>query len=189
MDLIMVRHAKTVDNILKIYSRDVTPLDPILKLKLIETKRKLKEFNFKNIYVSELLRCRETLEQIIDKDKHYTVDPRINEFDYGDFKGHNYLEVNKKYPYIYGKLEKNTFSTKIPSGESYNDLFLRVGSFLQELKSKNEDVLIVSHDGVIRSILCNICGKDNFFKFSIENAKITVVSFMGNYSFIKKINY
>lgn len=42
MDLIMVRHAKTVDNILKIYSRDVTPLDPILKLKLIETKRKLK---------------------------------------------------------------------------------------------------------------------------------------------------
>lgn len=185
----MVRHAKTVDNILKIYSRDVTPLDPILKLKLIETKRKLKEFNFKNIYVSELLRCRETLEQIIDKDKHYMVDSRINEFDYGDFKGYTYIEINKMYPYIYGQLEKNTFSTKIPSGESYNEFFSRVNDFLEELKEKNENTLIVSHDGVIRAILSQICGLDNFFNFSIENAKISAVSFMKDYSIIKKINY
>lgn len=68
-------------------------------------------------------------------------------------------------------------------------------SFFQELmifgriKRKNENTLIVSHDGVIRAILSQICGLDNFFNFSIENAKISAVSFMKDYSIIKKINY
>lgn len=60
---------------------------------------------------------------------------------------------------------------------------------MEELKEKNENTLIVSHDGVIRAILSQICGLDNFFNFSIENAKISAVSFMKDYSIIKKINY
>src|SRR5699024_9544851 len=115
MDIIMVRHGETEDNICKIYSRDNT----ILSKKGIEeikiSKKILEEYTFDKVYYSPLTRTEETLKYL---ELDGTPEERIEEWDFGIFSGLNYREIEDKYPIEYKEWTDNPIDFIIREGES-----------------------------------------------------------------------
>ncbi len=76
-------------------------------------------------------------------------------------------------------LENRVFHP-FPGGESYHDLYVRVTTFFSEILQKKESAVLVTHGGVIRSILSYInqtALEDSFSHFSLHYGcviKITV---------------
>ena len=61
MDIIMIRHGETEDNVSKVFSRDDTKLSEIGKEQIKRTRELLKDFKFDKVYYSPLERTKETL--------------------------------------------------------------------------------------------------------------------------------
>jgi len=182
----MVRHGETEDNICKIYSRDNT----ILSKKGIEeikiSKKILEEYTFDKVYYSPLTRTEETLKYL---ELDGTPEERIEEWDFGIFSGLNYREIEDKYPIEYKEWTDNPIDFIIREGESLEVVYKRVVEFLEELVENEEDVLLVTHGGVIGLAFCWVFDNiDYFFKFKIDNGSINIISIEDGYKFIKKSN-
>ncbi len=107
------------------------------------------------IYYSPIRRTRETAELIkkaveahTKKDVVFLSDVRLREQNFGDIDGHPRVDLEP-----YRKTQYDTLFTKVPGGESIEDIRLRVGEFLYEIDGihKDENILIVTHEGVAYS--------------------------------------
>lgn len=187
LDIIMIRHGETEDNILKILSRDDTKLSDRGKEQIKRTRELLKDFTFDKVYYSPLGRAKETLD-ILGLDGN--PDVRIREINFGIFTGYTYDELLEKYPEE-TKLwldDPNTYN--ISEGESLNIVYDRVKNFLEEKAKLDEDIVLVVHDGIIRLALCWIFDNPNLFlKFKIDNGSINIISIEDDFKYIKKLNY
>lgn len=187
MDIIMVRHGETEDNIGKIFSRDDTKLTEKGKRQILNAKALLKEFNYEEIYYSPLTRTVESKELL---ELGGIKEERIREVDFGLFAGKTFNQIHDLYPEDGKRWMKDPISFRIPNGESVVDVYGRVESFLEELVGQNKNVLLVCHDCVIRNILCWVLDNPNYFlKFKVDNGSINVISIDEGFKYIKKINY
>ena len=100
------------------------------------------------IFASDIMRTKQTAEIVAEKlgVKETHFDPRIREFDFGDFNGKKYEDYAKYYG---SRAEK--FAKRTPNGENHTDLRKRAYEFLRdiELKYKNKTILVITHDGVV----------------------------------------
>lgn len=100
------------------------------------------------IYASDITRTKQTAEIVAKilgiREIHY--DPRLREFDFGDFNGKSYVEYSRYYG---SRAEK--FVKRTPNGENHTDLRKRVYEFLMETDKKHsgKKILIVTHDGLV----------------------------------------
>lgn len=187
MDIIMVRHGESQDNRLKKYSSKDTGLTKEARRELGRTKKLLEEFSYDKVYVSPLLRARETME-LLGLDG--LVDTRIREVDFGEFAGHDFESLTLNYKKELDYWLDNYLDHRPLGGESVKDLYQRVEEFLEEKLAQNEDILLVTHDGVIKSVLGWVFDRyDYFFRFKLDNGSISVVSLDDGFKFIKKLNY
>lgn len=98
---------------------------------------------------STFTRTRETAEIIKDKlgltDDQVIFDERLIEINPGDFDGKNWAEYHA---YV-SSTRPHWFSSKIPNGESFQDVARRVGGVLYEIENKyrGKNILIVTHGG------------------------------------------
>ena len=147
--IVFIRHAESE------YNRDgiwAGRVDCSLTEKGIESAKKLGntiENNFDTIYCSPLKRAKQTLEAIFPNAKPI-YDERIIEISIGEWE-------DKK---------KDLFDTHLrelfrkglytpPGAESHQDVDKRACNFVEELFEKyknNERILVVTHNGIIRSI-------------------------------------
>ncbi|MFW5647913.1 MAG: histidine phosphatase family protein [Candidatus Alkaliphilus sp. MAG34] len=187
MDIIMIRHGKTEDNTTKIFGRDDTVLSKQGREQIERTKILLKEYRFKNVYYSPLVRAKETLDIL---ELQGISDSRIKEMNFGIFTGHTYNQLLEKYPKEIGLWTDNTNTYKIPQGESLDMVYYRVKEFLEEISEQDENTVVVTHDGVIKLAFCWVFNNlDLFFKFKIDNGSINIISVNDNFKLIKKLNY
>jgi alpha-ribazole phosphatase len=108
------------------------------------------------VYSSPLTRCR-LLAEYITKDIPAIYDSRLMELNFGRWEGRYWKEIAKTDD---GKLWFNDWiNTSCPEGESYRQLITRVDDFLQHiiLVHNNNRVLIVTHGGVIRALISQLC--------------------------------
>lgn len=109
------------------------------------------------LYTSPLQRC-SILAQHIQKAKEIPIvaeEPRLKEMHFGDWE----LQAWNAIPRTVLDPWMNDFvNVVVPNGESFMDLDQRVWDFLSlELENKHQKPLIlVTHSGVIRSVLCRI---------------------------------
>ncbi len=187
MDIIMIRHGESEDNINKIYGRDDTKLT-LTGIKQIKTiKSELKKLNFTRVYYSPLVRTKETIKKL---SLEGIGEKRIQELNFGIFKGKNYETILREFPKETKKWTDNPISYKIPKGESVVDVYKRLENFLEELVRNNENVLLVTHEGIIRLINCWVFNNpEYFFRFKADNASINIVSIVDGYKYISKSNY
>lgn len=187
MDIIMVRHGQTEDNIKKIFSRDDTKLTEQGIKEIEGTKLKIKNFDFQKVYYSPLKRTVETLNVLGIEGIENKL---IREIDFGIFTGHTFNEITEIYP-IESKLwVDDSINYRIPKGESLIDVYDRIVLFMEEIKDSKENILLVVHDCVIRLILCWIFDNpDYFFRFKVDNGSISVISIDNGFKYIKKVNY
>lgn len=187
MDIIMIRHGQTEDNIRKIFSRDNTPLTQKGIDEILSTKDLLKDINYEKVYYSPLNRTVQSLEYLGIRGERAD---NIREIDFGIFTGKTFKEISDVYPEETKAWIDDSINYRIPQGESLVDVYGRISRFLEDLTEKDEDVLLVCHDCVIRLALCWVFDNlDYFFRFKVDNASISVVAVDDKYKYIKKTNY
>lgn len=181
MNIYFVRHGETDSNKDKLYyGKD----DVKLNFKGIgqgkKVRKMLANIDFDNIYTSESIRTIEMAEIINHDNTSIKKDKRINEMDLGVFEGKNYKELQKQYPEELKCWSENWKEYAPPKGESYKEFYKRVESFMSEIKDKDcENLLIVTHSGVIRTVYCYILNGmlDSFWKFSSKNGDVSLIKY------------
>lgn len=112
-------------------------------------KEKLSDLHFPTMYCSPLLRCSLLAQDLFDQHIHY--DDRLKEMHFGRWEGASWMDIYKEEN---GKRWFDNYLTaRCPDGESFVDLFTRVGQFIAELPQTDAPVCIVTHAGVIRAAL------------------------------------
>ena len=111
------------------------------------------------IYISEYIRTKQTIKYVAEKKKILpNVDSRLNEIDNGLTEELSEQELQQRYPDIWNAFMDRDRDFQFPEGESGEDARKRIKSFFEDKMASKENVIIVSHDGLIRLILCYILG-------------------------------
>lgn len=104
----------------------------------------------------------------------------LNEANFGIFEGFTRKEVQKKFPRIFEEREKNKYLYRIPSGESYKDIGIRIKKFFNQLDKKSkQNIVIVTHVTVIKVILFELLHKPikKIEKIYYPNTSITLITY------------
>ena len=104
---------------------------------------------------SDRSRCVETARAI---DAPLTTSPLLRELDFGEWEGRRWSEIRVEAPELAGQLLAADPGFVAPGGESYLSYSTRIAQIIQEekLRDLSETVAVVTHDGVIRSMLTGI---------------------------------
>lgn len=88
------------------------------------------------------------------------VDARLNEIDNGDVGEMTEEQFRLAYPEAWQAYKARTADFRFPGGESGADVQHRIERFFQEKLSQHqgEDILLVSHEGLIRQMICYVLG-------------------------------
>ncbi|MBE6043097.1 MAG: histidine phosphatase family protein [Clostridium thermopalmarium] len=186
MDIIMIRHGESEDNVRKVYSRISTPLTEKGKAEILQTKKLLERYDYEEVYYSPYKRTVDTLHYLGLEGKE---DNRIREIEFGIFEGKNFEEILKIYSEEAKLWIEDIYNYRIPKGESLLDVYNRVSEFLEELCKMNKSALLVTHDSVIRLALCWVFDEPlYFYKFKVDNGSITVITVNEGYKYINRLN-
>lgn len=192
MNLYFVRHGETDQNAQKTYygSMDVS-LNKNGIAQALKAEEFLKKVNFGKVYCSERIRAQQTA-AIIVKDRGFAVqyDCRINEMNFGIFEGKTYEQIKEMYPEEQKQWEKDWKKFCPNGGESYIVFYNRIKNFMNEIKELKEDnILIVTHGGVIRSVYAYILNEnlDFYWKFASKNGDISLIKYKFGDFFIDSI--
>lgn len=172
MNLWCLRHTKVAVNPGICYGQTDVPLaDSYLdELQIIRTQIDSQQFN--QIYCSPLGRCRQLAEDLFPG-QTILFDDRLMELNFGQWE-------MKNWDWISSQPDSQSWFNdfvhfRCPGGESFADQIQRVQSFLKEIQQQSENnILIVTHGGVIRSLLCLIDSvqPEEAFSFSVEYGQL-----------------
>lgn len=170
MKVYLVRHGQTDTNITNLYNFVNEDINATGIQQAKELRDKIKDMNFDIIYCSPLLRAKHTAEIINSKNKEIIIDNRLQERKHGNLEGKSIKFTNREIYWDYYT------DIRYGTAETIQSLFERVNQFLNELKNKNYDnVLIVAHKGISRAFDAYFNGipKDGkLLKLGLENAEI-----------------
>ncbi|MCI1944458.1 alpha-ribazole phosphatase [Clostridium luticellarii] len=196
MNIYFVRHGQTNENNKGYY---YGKMDVYLNEKGLSQARKAAAFlspiKFDEVYVSERKRTTETARIILQDHSQrvkLNVDKRINEMDFGSFEGKNYRDIKKLYPKEWEVWCSDWKNQSPPGGESYIQFYSRIHGFMDDiLKLDRENILIVTHGGVVRSVYCYILNGnlDFFWKFASKNGDVTLIKYEYNNLYIDSITH
>lgn len=187
MDIILLRHGETEDNIKKIFGRSDTKLSSRGKLEVARLKEEINEIGNIKIYNSPLDRIYETMEilEIVGEE----VD-LLKEYNFGIFTGYNYKEILELYPEETQAWTNNPLEYNIPKGDSLEEKYKLLSNFLDSLVKKDEDVLIVAHAGIIQLAMCWVFDNLKFFyKFKVDTASLSKININGDFKYIDYLNF
>ena len=139
----------------------------------------------KHIYSSDLLRAMQTAQSVADK-LHLPIVPmpEFREVNNGDLAGIKNELANKMYPGLYW----NTldWEQRYPGGESPKEFYERISTawdaFQKMVLEQNENVMLVTHAGVINVILSIVNGEKYSNKTAlrkIRNTELIALEYQG----------
>ena len=177
MKLYLVRHGQTDLNKAGRYQGRIdVPLNETGIGQAQKLALRLSCEQFDKIYVSPLARAKQTAEIIQNRFIFdiTTVDD-LAEVNFGKLEGKTYKEIIEIFP----DWNPAVFDFTFAGGENLDSLVIRMKSFMDILKMLDEDsnVLVVSHSGCLRIILCILLDIDlnKWWQFKIDVASLTIV--------------
>jgi len=173
MKVYFVRHGdKRIDTVINPKINHTDPgLSEIGERQAQDLKEYFKDIDLKSIYVSEYKRNHQTALPLSSfKGLRLIEDKRLNEIDTGFVELMSEEEVKDKYYDFWIDFNEKKKDCRFPGGETGEEVKTRQEDLLHDLVEKNENCLLVSHDGFIRILMCNILGmpvyKRHLFKTS-----------------------
>lgn len=119
----------------------------------------LKDKNIRKIYTSSLTRCKKSAE-IISSILHvpYYIENQLMEINMGIWENKSFDYIKLNYPKEYEHRGKTLSTFRIKDGETFEECYERSKDIFIKLSEKNYDnnIVIVCHSGVIKSIICSI---------------------------------
>ena len=184
--IVLVRHGETVWNTERKwqgYKNSPLTQNGIDQARAVA--QRLKEMSFTTLYSSPLGRAMQTAEIISEATHHEIIKVSgIMERSTGVFEGLSIDEIKANYPDELQDFENSGPDYAPPGGESARQHEQRVMQSLTELAARhpNEQVLVVTHGGVLNRLLRNVLGigLDTPRNFKIMNTSINVFGFTDN---------
>jgi alpha-ribazole phosphatase len=147
MQIFVTRHTKVMAGRETCYGQTNVPLANTFIEEAIAIKEKLPN-DFDAVFCSTLDRCK-ILASELQMD-NVQFDNRLIEFNFGDWENKLWNELNQD---VLNTWMQDFVNLSTPNGENVLALYERVSSFLEEMRSKEyEKILLVTHAGVIRCI-------------------------------------
>ncbi|MCX6037047.1 MAG: histidine phosphatase family protein [Chloroflexi bacterium] len=113
------------------------------------------------IYVSAYQRTWQTIAAVAE---HLQITPvvdgRLNEIDNGDVDGMTERDFQQVYPDVWRAYIARRADFRFPGGETGAEVQERIKDFFDEKRGQHTgaDILLVSHDGLIRQMMCYVMG-------------------------------
>lgn len=185
MKLYIVRHGETEWNTAKKLqgwkNSDLTKKG-IRGAKLL--RKRLEDINFDFIYSSPQTRALETAEYIKKEDEKLIILDEIKEMGFGEWEGLEKEKLEIQYREEYYNFWNKPHLYKTSGGESFEELYKRIEIGLNKIiKNGGENVLLVSHGVVIKSIQSMVKGHslEELWKPPfLENTSLTVLELEDN---------
>jgi len=190
--IIIVRHGQTNSN-----AKGLTQgqIDTDLNTIGIEQAKKAgmfirNNYNIFEAWVSDLKRTQQTAKEII---KEFKTSKLLREMSFGKWENHLFKNIISEYPKLVKEYAEASDSFRAPEGESFGDMHVRSVNFIEKINMNDQkEILIVSHGGFMRVLLCSILGlpKKNLLNFQFENCSITeIIKYENKEPILTKINY
>jgi probable phosphoglycerate mutase len=112
---------------------------------------------------SPLQRCQETAAVLRHRHRFagiIDIEPRLIEMSFGEWEGRTLDELRSTHGPAMTELEGRGLDFHAPGGESPREVQSRLTPWLQEIADKDDDVLAITHKGVIRALYALASGWD-----------------------------
>lgn len=186
MDIILVRHGESEANITKVFGGPKVKLSELGVEQALVSKGYIQGLRFYKVYTSPFIRAVDTMKTLGLDGK---IEENLREIEFGVLEDKSYEMINDEYPEETEKWADDPFYYALPGGETILDAYKRIEKVLNELIEKDEDVLLVCHDGVIRLALSFVFDNpEYFFRFKVDNLGVNVITINDGYKFISKMN-
>ena len=196
MKIQLIRHCETEWNRLE-RCQGISDLE--LNNNGINQSISLKDFYFDKhvdlIFSSDLKRTMQTALEINKNLKSDIIQNEIlREMDQGDFGGLSFSYIRKNFAAQLLEWRSNPKKFRIPNGETLGEVQERALDFMENLfiqYKSHKNIIIVSHNLVIASILCYYSNRDlkDFAEFTLDSGSITTLMYSNNKISIEEINY
>lgn len=123
------------------------------------------------VYASNLRRVLVTAEIITSRRQVETITcPELKEIHFGRVEGLTFSEISQHYPELAAGWAERDPELQYPDGEGLPGFDKRVNTFLDRLNrhTPEETVLIVSHSGVLRTLICMLLGIEPGFRWQLR---------------------
>jgi broad specificity phosphatase PhoE len=196
MKIQLIRHCETEWNRLE-RCQGISDLE--LNNNGINQSISLKDFYFDKhvdlIFSSDLKRTMQTALEINKNLKSDIIqNEKLREMDQGDFEGLSFSYIRKNFAAQLLEWRSNPKKFRIPNGETLGEVQERALDFMENLfiqYKSHKNIIIVSHNLVIASILCHYSNRDlkDFAEFTLDSGSITTLMYSNNKISIEEINY
>lgn len=170
MKIYLIRHGEVNHNLYKIYSNEDEDLNETGIKQAEKLKEKMQNIEYDIVISSPLKRAKHTAEIINVKNRNTILDERLKERDPGSLNGQP-LEMTDREEYwnYYSNIQYGT-------SETMEHLFSKVKDFLDELKTKEyNSVVIVAHSGISKAFYAYFNGipeDGKFLNLGLKNTEI-----------------
>ena len=181
--IFLVRHGETNWNKEGRFQGQIDiPLNDNGKDQALKTFKYLREINFNKAFSSSMNRPYETAQIILKKHQNLKI-TKINalvEIGHGLWEGKLEEEIKENWPTLLKKWHDKPEEVIMPEGESIKDVSERSVQAFEEICSSQKDndlTLVVAHDAVNKTLICNILGINysNIWMIKQGNGGITVI--------------
>jgi broad specificity phosphatase PhoE len=174
MTIYLIRHAhKQKGNFYNPYLRHQDePISPHGQEQARRLWTYLSDKRISAIYVSAYQRTLQTIEYAATQlGIRPLVDERLNEIDNGCFERMSEVEIQVRYPEIWKAYRERKGDFRFPEGETGQEASQRIADFLEEKRQahQNENIVAVSHEGLIRLIACHILGLPVYKRWNLHS--------------------
>ena len=168
----LLRHGslQTADNEKRFIGQTDLPLSEQGRRQAKFWSRQLADWPLDGIFCSDLQRCLETANKIAQKCcTSVTPLAELREIDLGRWEGMRFDQVKQLWPDAFRQRGRDIAGFRPPDGESFSDLLQRVVRVFERQVGQNDgNLLIVSHAGVNRVLLCRLLGMPTANLFRID---------------------
>lgn len=145
------------------------------------------------IYSSDLRRALQTAEVIATQHSLFPmVLPEFREVNFGLWEGLTYEKIMAVWPEVLSEIYSKPGSTIIPEGESFYDVQRRTMIGLEKCIANHHDetIVIVSHGGTMRVLLCDALGLaiENMWSFRQDSTAINIVEYLDTTKVVSLVN-
>lgn len=191
--IFIVRHGETDGNRHRrfIGSTDL-PLNDEGRAQVLSLKPLIGSLGFGKCLCSPYLRCRETAGILLeDSPLMPEIEEDIREADFGKWEGMTFDEISAAYPDNVRRWASFDEEFSFPQGEVLRDFLARVKSFASQIDTFQDDkILLVTHGGVIRFLLCHWLRLHprNHIIFELSLAALTTVKLYDGMGMLAGLN-
>ena len=145
------------------------------------------------IYSSDLRRAVQTAEVIATQHFLRTkILPEFREINFGLWEGLTYEKIMTVWPEVLSAIYSKPGSTLIPEGESFYDVQRRTMIGLGKCIANHHDetIVIVSHGGTMRVLLCDALGLaiENMWSLRQDSTAINIVEYFDTTKVVSLVN-